>query len=270
MQGTLLENAGRSLIRFFIATFALTWACFFAADRVTRGHAAVLMLGVFAPSIVAIALTFRSEGRAGVASLLRRLLMWRVPLRFYVFALGYLAAIKGTVALLHRVATGRWPAFGTTPWYVMLAATFISVAIGGQTGEEIGWRGYALPRLAHSIGLPAGSLLLGLIWALWHLPLFFMQGTTTTGQSFPLYLMQVTALSTAFAWLWMRTGGSLLPVMLLHAAINNTKDIVPSAVEGGHDVFAPSTSLPAWLTVALLWIGAAYFLAACARANGRA
>lgn len=62
------------------------------------------------------------------------------------------------------------------------------------------------------------------------------------------------------AWLYWRTEGSLLLVMLMHAAVNNTKDIVPSAVAGATNPFALSTSLAAWLTVALLWIGAAYFL----------
>ena len=80
------------------------------------------------------------------------------------------------------------------------------------------------------------------------------------GQSFPLYLLQVTALSVAMAWLCWRTGGSLLLVMLLHAAVNNTKDIVPSAVPGATNPFALSTSLAGWLTVAFLWIAAAYFL----------
>lgn len=62
------------------------------------------------------------------------------------------------------------------------------------------------------------------------------------------------------AWLYWRTQGSLLLVMLLHAAVNNTKDIVPSAVPGATNSFALSISLVGWLTVALLWIAAAYFL----------
>jgi membrane protease YdiL (CAAX protease family) len=129
-----------------------------------------------------------------------------------------------------------------------------------QAGEEIGWRGYALPRLADRLGLSTGSVLLGIVWASWHLPLFFIPVADTLGQSFPLYLLQVTALSVAMGWLYWRTGGSLLLVMLLHAAVNNTKDIVPSAVPGATNPFALSTSLVAWLTVALLWICAAYFL----------
>jgi membrane protease YdiL (CAAX protease family) len=82
----------------------------------------------------------------------------------------------------------------------------------------------------------------------------------TLGQSFPLYLLQVTALSAAAAWVYWRTGGSLLLVMLLHAAVNSTKDIVISAVPGASNPWALSTSFAAWLTLGLLWIPAAYFL----------
>jgi membrane protease YdiL (CAAX protease family) len=103
-------------------------------------------------------------------------------------------------------------------------------------------------------------VILGILCASWHLPLFFVPAADKYGQSFPLYLLQVTALSIAMAWLYWRTEGSVLLVMLLHAAVNNTKDIIPSAVPGATNPLALSTSLPAWLTVALLWICAAYFL----------
>jgi membrane protease YdiL (CAAX protease family) len=140
----------------------------------------------------------------------------------------------------------------------MIAA--ISVSTWVQAGEELGWRAFALPRMAKGLGLGPASVLLGVIWASWHFPLFLMPATTTTGQSFPLYLLQVTAISVTMAWLYWRTNCSLLLVMVLHAAVNNTKDIVPSAVPGATNVFALSNSRIAWLTVALLWIAAAYFL----------
>jgi membrane protease YdiL (CAAX protease family) len=118
-----------------------------------------------------------------------------------------------------------------------------------------------LPRLSARFGLGAASVIVGILWASWHLPLFFNPaGGDTYGQSFPLYLLQVTAVSVAMAWLYWRTGGSLLLVMLFHAAINNTKDIVPSAVPGATDALSFTASLVGWLTVALLWICAAYFL----------
>jgi membrane protease YdiL (CAAX protease family) len=182
-----------------------------------------------------------------------------VAARWYVFAIGYIPAVKLTVALVHRVATGAWPRFGSEPWYLIPFAIAISTPV--QAGEEIGWRGYALPRLAARFGLGGASLLLGLIWAFWHLPQFFIPEADTYGQSFLVFALQVTALSVAMAWLYARTNGSLLLVMLMHAAVNNAKDIVPSAVPGATNIFGLSASLVAWLTVTLLWICAAYFLA---------
>lgn len=151
-------------------------------------------LGVFAPAFVAVALTARHEGRSGVGALLGRLIQWRAGLGWYVFALTYMAAIKLTAAMIHRLATGEWPRFGDEPLYLMVAATIGSTVLFGQAGEEVGWRGYALPRLAARFGLAGASVMLGIIWASWHLPLFFIPGIETTGQSFPLYLIGVTAL----------------------------------------------------------------------------
>ena len=259
-----------SLVAYFLFTFAVTWTSWFAAAALGGGTLAALSprpgvrilvyLGVFAPALVAVSFTALRDGRAGVRALLGRLLLWRVGLRWYLFALLYMAGIKLTVALLYRVATGAWPHFGQVPWYLLLAAAVISTVVGGQAGEEVGWRGYALPRLAERMGYARASILLGVIWAVWHLPLFLIGGTDTTGQSFPLYVLQLTALSVVFAWVYVRTNGSLLLTMLLHAAINNTKDIVSSIVPGATDPFALSTSLVGWLTVGLLWISAAYLL----------
>ena len=153
-----------------------------------------------------------------------------------------------------------WPRFGDEPFYLMLAATVASTLLLGQAGEEVGWRGYALPRLAERFGLPSASVVLGIIWAAWHLPLFFIPGIETTGQSFPLYLVGVTALSTAIAWLYSNTSGSLSLTMLMHAAINNTKDIVPTVPQAAANPFSLNPSLLGWITAALLWICAGYFL----------
>jgi membrane protease YdiL (CAAX protease family) len=207
---------------------------------------------------VALALTARHEGTAGTRALLARALQSSVGARWYVFAIVYMATIKLLAAAIVRVATGAWPAFGSEPLYLMAIAIVFSTPV--QAGEEIGWRGFALPRLSARLGLPAASVVLGIIWASWHLPFFFMAGAETTGQSFPVYLLSVTALSVALAWLYWRTGGSLLLVMLMHAAINNTKDIVPSAVPDASNPFALGSSLVAWLTAALLWGCGAYFL----------
>jgi membrane protease YdiL (CAAX protease family) len=227
----------------------------------------VLLVGTFAPSLVALGLATRDEGAAGRQRLLDRVTRWQVPVGWYGFAAGYFAAVKIVVALIHRAAFGAWPRFGDMPLVLIPFAIAVSTPV--QAGEEVGWRGYALPRLAARMGLARASLVLGVIWAVWHLPLFFLRWGDTYGQSFVVFVLQVTALSVAMAWLWMRTGGSLLLTMLLHAAVNNSKDIVPSAVAGASDTFTLHASNVAWLTVALLWACAAYFLVALARADAR-
>lgn len=273
-----MQTPPGSLLLFFSLTFAVTWISWFLAGAVSgsvtpaapalAGLRWVLFaLGTFAPSVVALSLTARAERSAGVLALLRRLFEWRVGLRWYVFAVGYMAAIKLAVSLVYRVATGAWPRFGDEAWYIIVAAIVLSTVLGGQAGEEIGWRGYALPRLAARLGLARGSVLLGLIWAFWHLPLFFVPGIDKTGQSFPVYVLQVTALSVAMAWLYAHTNGSLLLAMLMHSAANQSRDIVPSAVPTATNPFEMSTSLVAWLTVALLWISAGYFLVRMPRAE---
>lgn len=146
----------RPLLKFFLLTFAVSWifwAAWFGISKVlTPAHpavsllaGAVLLLGVFAPAIVALLLTEHAEGRAATLALLGRIFKWDVGWRWYLFALAYMPVVKLSVALVHRVIAGGWPRFGETPWYLMVAA--IAVSTSAQAGEEIGWRGYALPRL---------------------------------------------------------------------------------------------------------------------------
>ncbi|HEY3128552.1 MAG TPA: type II CAAX endopeptidase family protein [Acidobacteriota bacterium] len=258
----------RSLLKFFTLTYIVSWILWIAAAAILRvatpqpsGFLALsgllYLLGVFAPSLVALALTARANGRAGTLALLRRTVKWSVGARWYVFAVVYMAAVKLGVALVYRIVTGAWPAFSQEPLYLMAIAIVFSTPV--QAGEEIGWRGYALPRLSARLGLSSASIVLGVIWACWHLPFFFISGTDKSGQSFPVYLLSVTALSVAMAWIYWRTNGSLLLTMLMHAAVNNTKDIVPSAVSAATNSFSLNSSRVAWLSVIILWICAAYF-----------
>lgn len=252
-----------SLPIFFVLAYALMWACFFAVafavSAKTAAGYSLLLLGAFAPGIAALFLSARADGSAGVRALLQPILKWHVGVRWYLFAVAYIATIKLVAAVLYRIARGGWPRFGTEQPIVILAAIVFSTPF--QAGEEVGWRGYALPRLVKRFGLRCASLLLGVIWAFWHIPQFFIREADTYGQSFFLYVAQVIALSVAIAWLWARTNGSLLLPMLFHSAVNNSKDIVPSAIPGVTNSLSLHASLVGWLTVALLWICAAYFLA---------
>src|SRR5258708_26693785 len=158
-----------------------------AVPTLTAGRRLLLLLGTFAPSLVALGVTARDNGTPATQALVRRAFEWRVDARWYLLAVSYMAAIKLAVALAHRVTTGSWPVFGNEAWYVIVIAIVLSTPV--QAGEEIGWRGYALPRLAARFGFARASVLLGLIWGCWHLPLFFLPGADTYGQSFPIWVL---------------------------------------------------------------------------------
>jgi len=257
----------QSLSKFVFVTYLASWAWFVLAAYVLQcagpqsiGHGGGLLFipGVIAPALVALWLTARSEGRSGVFVLLGGIARWRVGIQWYLFAIGYMAAVKLAAAVLHRVIAGTWPAFTEMPWYLIALAVLISTPV--QAGEEIGWRAFALPRLANRFGLSIASVILGIVWAGWHLPFFFIPGSDNFGQSFWMYLIGVTAISAAMAWLYWRTNRSLLLTMLMHAAINNTAGIVTSPASAVSNAFALSSSLLAWLTISLFWIFAAYCL----------
>ncbi len=261
----------REIMTFLVMTFGITWALWALVLRVVglvheplhvppllALGGPVFLLGVFAPGLVAVALTAWEGGGHAAAALLRRVMRWRVGLRFYAFALLLMPLTKLAVAVLHRGLAGTWPPFGETRPLVLVIATILSTL--GQAGEEVGWRGYLLPRLTERTGLAGASLVVGGIWAAWHLPLFFMPGADTNGQSFPLYVLQLTAYSVALAWLYWRTGGSLLLTMFMHAAVNNTKDIVPSAGARGATPFTLDATLVFRLTVLILGVAAALLL----------
>lgn len=261
------------LLAYFLLTFLVTWSLWFATASLAApgnigffgGRGPVFLLGVFAPGIVALALTAHAEGRTGVTNLLARIGHWRVGARWYVLAVGYFAAVKLAAAVVHRVISNEWPVFGDTP--VALILVGIAASTWVQAGEELGWRGYALPRLAGYLGLGGASLVLGAVWAAWHLPLFVLPDSGTTGQSFPVYLLHAMALSVVFAWIYWKTNGSLLPVMLMHASVNNTTGIVPAAISGATEPFTLQGSLVAWTTVGLLWAVATPLLARMRRAD---
>src|SRR5258708_26671738 len=149
------QISGGALGTFLVLTFAVTWICFTTvAARAVLAHAPLgallLLLGAFAPGLVALWLTARADGSTSVRALLGRTLQWRVAAPWYLFAVGYIAAIKLVVALVHRVAVRAWPRFCDEPWDLLPAAIIVSTPL--QAGDERGWRGYALPRPTRRVG----------------------------------------------------------------------------------------------------------------------
>lgn len=246
-----------SLAGFFLLTFGVTWSCWAAASQL---HGFVqqplFLVGTFAPALVALAITWRTEG--SVRGLIDRILRWEVSWKWYAFAVLYMIVIKLGAAVAVRVLSGSWPEVHLEVLAAIIFPILISTPV--QAGEEIGWRGFALPRMAARLGYGWSSILLGVIWAVWHLPLFLIPGVDNYGKSFPAFFLGCTALSVGLAWVFANTRGSLLLTMLMHSAVNQTIDLVPERAVSGNPL-ALRPSLLYWCILALLWISAGYFLA---------
>jgi len=167
---------------------------------------ALVTLGAWAPTAAALFVTARTEGKAGVRALLGRVLGWRVPLVWYIAAaLGPLgvalvavlsagllgAPLPSLVETAARFGLGA----GRAPLPVIFLVTFVS---GGPIAEELGWRGFARTRLQAWLSPTAAGLVVGGVWALWHLPLFIVAPAATAGLPLVAYLPLVTVLGGLF------------------------------------------------------------------------
>ena len=212
------------IITFFVLAYALAWIIesplVFLRDTVTDTQGLVLViLASNVPSAVAIVLTAIVLGRGALRKLLGRLLIWRVnPLWYLVVVLGPVALAGGVVGV-NALLGGPALSLGMPLLGVAIFLAF-SIVPGSALGEEIGWRGYALPRLQAGRSALSASLILGPIWALWHLPLWLTGAPGRTPTLYAAFVVSVIALSVILTWVYNSTGGSLLMVVLLHATFN--------------------------------------------------
>jgi membrane protease YdiL (CAAX protease family) len=212
------------IIAFFVLAYALAWIIesplVFLTDSVSDTQGLVIViLASNVPSAVAIVLTAIIFGRGALRKLLGRLLIWRVnPLWYLGVVLGPVALVAGMVAL-NTLLGG--PALSLGMPLVSVAIFFaFSIFPGSALGEEIGWRGYVLPRLQSRMSALSAALLIAPIWGLWHLPLWLTGAPGRTPLIYAGFLVSAFALSVLLTWVYNSTGGSLLLVVLLHATIN--------------------------------------------------
>jgi len=223
--------ATRGTALFFAAAFAITWAlqlpAAFAQLGLLAGPFERLMplagVGIFGPLLAAVLATRLEPGSGGVRALFRPLLAWRVGAGWYVVALALPGAILTGSLAVHALAAGhdvRWT-------YFPADAQHIAALVVVPFAEEIGWRGFALPRLQRRHGAIAGSLILGVLWAIWHLPMFLAAGVPIS--ILPAMLPFFAAGSVTLTWIYNRTGGSLLLAVLAHmgAHLDNSHAALP-------------------------------------------
>jgi len=247
------------VIAFVALTFAISWAIWWGMASLslgiaTSGGAVLNVIALSGPSITALILSAVLGGGS-----LRRLLdgfsiagasaKWPIvalvlPLGMILVAIAISILAFGAPAPVITIAV-----VGTLAW------EFVRVLfLGGPLGEELGWRGFALPRLQARHTAYRASLLLGLIWGVWHIPLYFVPGTgqfdTVSGGTHPAFaigafVVWTIGLSILFTWLFNETRGSLIVVVLFHTSIN-LGAFVPAAVG--------STGAASFLYAIVTWI----------------
>ena len=181
---------------------------------------------VFGPSIAGVITIALTTGKEGMRDLTQRALRWRVGLRWWAAALFASGIILfAAIAINTLLLGGDMPTFAflRQEWH-LIPVVFLMTLLGGPLGEEFGWRGFALPTLQNRWGAAAASIIIGTVWALWHLPLFFQADSIHAQIGLPLlpvYLVGEIVLATIMTWVYNNTGGSVLVGgIILHNADN--------------------------------------------------
>lgn len=256
------------LVCYFLIAFGFTWLYELTVYRTLLTPGSLLGdLGfTLGPTLAAFLMTAVTQRRAGILQLLRRYVLWRVGIPWYLLVLLGVPALLliAVLPLPGALSAFRLPALSFWPTYLM--GYLLYLVAYGPLFEEPGWRGFALPRLEQRSGPLVGTLLLGVLWGLWHLPLFFIPGTDQYAISFGtsfvghllgfvVFVIWTIALAIIFTWVFNNTRGSLLLVILLHASINAAPGVLlpslfPSLAGLGLSWFL------VWVVVALLVIAA--------------
>jgi membrane protease YdiL (CAAX protease family) len=223
------------LVSYFLIAFVFSWLMFLPgllmyygvlslSPQIIRLSAIAGLLGPMLSGLIMAAVT---EGRAGIGQLLRRVVRWRVGLRWYLFALIGLPIVMvfGTII---RPAALESLNISTQPFTLAYLKAFVSMLlIGGPLFEEPGWTGFAQPRLQRLYGPAAGGLVLGSLWALWHLPGFLIPSEDFTDipprgtvLDFVVFALALVGLRLVIIWVVNNTRNSVLMAILVHASWN--------------------------------------------------
>ena len=216
---------------FFIITYAITWGIGILAigfpEQFQRLFGElnyrnpVALLAIAAPTISATILTAAWQGKVGLRELYSRLVQWQFGVKWYALILLGIPFLGWLTTLVA----------GANPVYVLTDPVFaISILLNlmytGPLCEELGWRGYALPRLLGQFNPLVASLILGLFWGVWHLPSFFISTVVQSSLSLPAFLFFGLFTSILMTWIFQHTGGSVLAAVLFHYAVNFSLSII--------------------------------------------
>ena len=217
---------------FFGLTFVMAWSIWLPVGLLAPKYFLLAVIpGAWAPSLVSCLLTWLTDGKQGLRQFVKRVFHWRVGFQWYLivlFSIGFIAYLAQGLNMLlfggHPIALQLPAGIPKEGWVVALPIVFVvNIFLGGPLAEDIGWRGYALPKLRENMDVFSASLIIGSVWVLWHLPFFWIpEGRSAVGGIPVLWFgLMTVAWSVLFAWVYVNTESILMPV-LFHAAVNTT------------------------------------------------
>lgn len=238
----------RPAATFAVLALGISWALWLPLSLRSSVSQLHIIPGGFGPAIAAVTVTWVRG--ASVRAWLRDGLDWRVGKRWYAVALG-LPVLAGVVTgALFVFATGDFAADRLARYVPVYPVMLVFMTLAGGGQEEFGWRGVALPALQERFDALTASVVVGVVWAAWHLPLFVLEIGSYGDQSFPLYAVVVVGFAVIFTWLYNNTDGSILLAMVLHGGINAASGLggafVGSPSEAGIPVLG-AYGVPIWL-----------------------
>ncbi len=211
-----------------LALFQVTAVSFVSGKTGPAWAIALYIIGGFVPSGVAVGLIGLREGRRGLADLWRRMTQFRLGWRMYAAAVAI--AVVGTACQIAlNGLLGH--AFDLGLFLVQLPSV-LPLLVLGPLSEELGWRGYAQDRLQTRWSHQLASLIIGAVWALWHLPLFFMPGTSQHELAMPFigFFFGILSMSVMFGWLHNHTGGSVWMAIFFHWIYTYAGQVVATGI----------------------------------------
>lgn len=223
----------RELVTYFAITILVTWILWTPSVLKSMGFDVsvalliISMMASFTPSIVGFAMHKRGLGKSEFKRDMERRFnfefskLWLIGIPVLFFALG------GLSYFMTLTFVSEFQPMQTIPW-AMTPLVFLQILfIGGALGEEMGWRGFAQPRMNKLMSPFLVSLILGLAWSLWHLPLFFMDGTVQSTMPIWQFMLQNTLMAYFYTWLYNKTKGNMWLMIYLHAVANTSAAIFP-------------------------------------------
>jgi len=224
----------RSMALYLVVAFVMAWALWFAAWLITQHRLAlpifpVLVLGSFGPFVGAAVVTLREGGVRRMARFFGRILDLRMGWSVFLVSFFLMPVMAVAVEFAHAQLTGHAPHFTMSLAEAPLNYLMLFV-IGGTLAEEYGWS-LLSDKLDAVLPLKSSTFVLGLIWALWHLPLFFIvtPGAIQGYTPFHIFLIATVAMRFLFAWAYHRGRYNILSNMLFHTASNMAYSIVAVA-----------------------------------------